>query len=73
MWEHLAEGEEFDGMESWLPFLDDTARVLPDLLPAGAQVVLVEPRRIRDRGVQLLDEEAALAETLAATWGAAGA
>ncbi len=57
-------------MESWLPFLDDAARVLPDLLGAGSQVVLVEPRRIRDRGVQLLDEEAALAETLAATWGA---
>ena len=70
VWEHLAEGEQFDGMESWLPFLDDTERVLPDLLPAGAHVVLVEPRRIRDRGVQLLDEEAALAETLAATWGA---
>ena len=57
-------------MESWLPFLDDAARVLPDLLGAGSQVVLVEPRRIRDRAVQLLDEEAALAETLAATWGA---
>ena len=37
---------------------------------AGGQVVLAEPRRIRDRGTQLLDEEAALAETLAATWGA---
>src|SRR5580658_8874304 len=70
VWENLAEGAQFDGMESWLPFLDDTERVLPDLLLAGAQVVLVEPRRIRDRGVQLLDEEAALAETLAATWGA---
>ena len=70
VWENLAEGAQFDGMESWLPFLDDAARVLPDLLPDGAQVVLVEPRRIRDRGVQLLDEEAALAETLAATWGA---
>ena len=57
-------------MESWLPFLDGDPRVLPDLLPAGAQVMLVEPRRIRDRAVQLLDEEAALAETLAATWGA---
>jgi transcription-repair coupling factor (superfamily II helicase) len=33
-------------------------------------VVLVEPRRIRDRGAQLLDEESALEETLAATWGA---
>ena len=70
VWERLAAGEQFDGMESWLPFLDDEPRVVPDLLPAGAQVVLLEPRRIRDRGAQLLDEEAALAETLAATWGA---
>jgi transcription-repair coupling factor (superfamily II helicase) len=70
VWENLAEGVQFDGMESWLPFLDDAPRVIPDLLPAGGQIVLVEPRRIRDRGVQLLDEEAALAETLAATWGA---
>ena len=70
VWERLARGDQFDGMESWLPFLEPDERVLPDLLPAGAQVVLVEPRRIRDRGSQLLDEEAALAETLAATWGA---
>ena len=70
VWERLERGDQFDGMESWLPFLDTEAHVLPDLLPAGAQVVLVEPRRIRDRAVQLLDEEAALAETLAATWGA---
>ena len=70
VWDRLAHGEQFDGMESWLPVPRSGRRVLPDLLPAGAQVVLVEPRRIRDRGVQLLDEEAALAETLAATWGA---
>ncbi|HEY6474641.1 MAG TPA: transcription-repair coupling factor [Acidimicrobiales bacterium] len=70
IWERLERGEQFDGMESWLPFLDGEPHVLLDLLPAGAQVVLVEPRRIRDRAVQLLDEEAALAETLAATWGA---
>ena len=73
VWDRFSRGEQFDGMESWLPFLDPDVRVLPDLLPAGAQVVLVEPRRIRDRGAQLLDEEAALAETLSATWGAAGA
>ena len=70
VWERLERGEQFDGMESWLPFLDGEERVLPDLLRPRAQVVLVEPRRIRDRGAQLLDEEAALAETLAATWGA---
>ena len=41
--------------------------------PAAAgrrQVVLVEPRRVRDRAVELADEEAALADALAATWGA---
>ncbi len=70
VWDRLAHGDQFDGMESWLPFLDPVERVLPDLLSAGAQVVLVEPRRIRDRATQLLDEEAALAETLASTWGA---
>jgi len=70
-WERLAEGESFDGMESWLPYVHAGQDLIPDLLPVGSQVVLVEPRRIRDRAVQLLDEEAALAETLALTWGAA--
>jgi transcription-repair coupling factor (superfamily II helicase) len=70
-WERLAEGEIFDGMESWLPYVHPRQDLLPDLLPLGSQIVLVEPRRIRDRAVQLLDEEAALAETLARTWGAA--
>ncbi len=72
-WERVAEGESFDGMESWLPYVYPRQDLLPDLLPPGSQVVLVEPRRIRDRAVQLLDEEAALAETLAMTWGAAEA
>jgi transcription-repair coupling factor (superfamily II helicase) len=70
-WDRLAEGETFDGMESWLPYVDPREDLLPDLLPPGSQVVLVEPRRIRDRAVQLLEEEAALAETLALTWGVA--
>jgi transcription-repair coupling factor (superfamily II helicase) len=69
-WQRLSEGETFDGMESWLPYVHPEEGVVPDLLAADAQVVLVEPRRIRDRAVQLLDEEAALAQTLAATWGA---
>jgi len=38
---------------------------------AAALVMLVEPRRMRDRAQELLDEEAALAGTLAVTWGAA--
>jgi transcription-repair coupling factor (superfamily II helicase) len=69
-WERLAQGDSFDGMESWLPYVHPQEDLVPDLLPPGSQVVLVEPRRIRDRAVQLLDEEAALADTLARTWGA---
>ncbi|HET9075463.1 MAG TPA: transcription-repair coupling factor [Acidimicrobiales bacterium] len=71
-WERLAEGLVFDGMESWLPWLTDDEHLLVDLLPAGALVLLVEPRRMRDRASELLDEEAALASTLATTWGAGG-
>jgi transcription-repair coupling factor (superfamily II helicase) len=68
-WERLAEGQLFDGMESWLPWLCDEDRVLPDLLGDGSRVVLIDPRRMRDRAAELNDEEAALAGALAVTWG----
>ncbi len=70
-WDRLAEGQIFDGMESWLPWLTAEDHLLPDLLPSGARVLLVEPRRMRDRAQDLLEEEASLAQTLAGTWGAA--
>jgi len=72
-WERLAEGQVFDGMESWLPWIMDAEHLLPDLLPDDALVLLCEPRRMRDRAQGLLEEEAALAATLATTWGATGA
>ena len=71
-WERLADGHVFDGMESWLPWLTVDEHLLPDLLPDDALVLLCEPRRMRDRARELLDEEAALASTLATTWGAKG-
>jgi transcription-repair coupling factor (superfamily II helicase) len=48
-------------MESWLPWLADGEHVLFDLLGDDAQVLLVEPRRMRDRAADLLAEEADLA------------
>ncbi|HYT39507.1 MAG TPA: transcription-repair coupling factor, partial [Acidimicrobiia bacterium] len=68
-WERLSEGLLFDGMESWLPWLTDDERLLPDLLPDEALVLLVEPGRMRDRVGELNDEEASLANSLASTWG----
>jgi transcription-repair coupling factor (superfamily II helicase) len=67
-WERLAEGTHFDGMESWVPWLVDDDRLLTDLLPDTAKVVLVEPRRMRDRATDLLAEEDDLAKALASTW-----
>ncbi len=71
-WERLAEGLSFDGMESWLPWLTADEHLLIDLLPRGAKVLLLEPRRMRERAVEIADEEADLAGALAITWGAQG-
>ncbi len=69
-WQRLANGETFDGMESWLPWLSGGTRALPDLLPADAMVVLLEPKRMKGRAADLIAEEIDLANTLARTWGA---
>src|SRR3954469_22869619 len=70
-WERLSQGLTFDGMESWLPWLTEGEHLLPDLIGPEALVLLVDPRRMRDRAREILDEEAALAATLASTWNAA--
>ncbi len=69
-WERLSDGLTFDGMESWMPWLANAEHVLFDLVPTDAQIVLVEPKRLRDRAADILAEEADLARTLAKTWGA---
>ncbi len=69
-WERLAQAMVFDGMESWLPWLVDDEHLLVDLLPSDGLVVLVEPRRMRDRAEDIVAEERDLAASLAKTWGA---
>jgi len=71
-WERLAEGHIFEGMESWLPWVVPVEEVLADRLGSSAQIVLIEPRRMRDRAGELLAEEESLAESLAQTWNATG-
>jgi len=72
-WQRLSDGEFFDGMESWLPWLIDEQRVLFDLVGDDAQILLIEPKRLRDRAADLTAEELDLANSLAATWGAVDA
>jgi len=71
-WERLVEGQTFDGMEPWLPWLTAEEHLLVDLLPEDAKIWLVEARRMRERAVEIADEEADLASALAVTWGAQG-
>ncbi|MGH9297511.1 MAG: DEAD/DEAH box helicase, partial [Acidimicrobiales bacterium] len=68
VFERIADGMLFDGMESWLPWLTAEDRLFTDLLPPEARVILVEPRRLRDRAHELIEEEASLAEALESTW-----
>lgn len=71
-WQRYSDGEFFDGMESWLPWLQEpeTAEVFGDMIGADGHVILVEPTRLRRRAEDLLAEEDDLAKTLADTWGA---
>jgi len=69
-WQRLVDGETFDGMESWLPWVTEGETIVTDLLQADAHIVLLEPQRLRHRADDLLAEEADLAATLAVTWGA---
>src|SRR5207247_1235254 len=61
---------QVEARESWLPWLPAGAHVVADLVGPDAQILLVEPRRMRDRAADLLAEEADLAAALAQTWGA---
>ena len=68
-WEKLSSGFFFEGMESWLPWLaDGDAPSVLQLLSGDAQLVLVEPRRLRDRANDIRAEEQDLAKALATTW-----
>ncbi len=71
-WQRLADGEVFEGMEAWLAWLADREHVLFDLVPDTAQILLVEPRRLRDRAADIAAEEADLGASLARTWGLEG-
>ena len=69
VFERLAAGDLFDGMEGWMSLFLDERRTLLD--EVEAYVLVVEPERVRARLNDLLDEERELADTVAATWQAA--
>ncbi|MAT63934.1 MAG: transcription-repair coupling factor [Dehalococcoidia bacterium] len=67
-WEKLSNGELFDGMESFMPWLLKEDSVLADLLPREGLLLLVDRNRLDSRIKDLLEKEKKLAESLAKTW-----
>jgi transcription-repair coupling factor (superfamily II helicase) len=66
----IAEGIAVDGMESLAPVLVDAMEPLLDVLPAGCQVVVCDPERVRTRAHDLV---ATSQEFLQASWANAAA
>jgi transcription-repair coupling factor (superfamily II helicase) len=61
----VAEGLDVEGVESLLPLLYDELPSLPDYLPAGAIVVLVDPKRTVDRAEEVRKQAE---EAMQASW-----
>ncbi len=62
----LADGIIVPGAERLLPRLTEM-KPLTDLLPAGAPIVICEPKRVRDRAEEVLDQVAEWAELAGVT------
>ncbi len=67
VWERLAEGQHFSGMESWMPWLADDSSLLD--AAKEATVVVLDPVKTVARAADLQKEEQELAVALAPTWG----
>jgi transcription-repair coupling factor (superfamily II helicase) len=59
----LVEGRTFEGVESLVTLLRPTTRLLPEFLPAGAGVALVDPLLLEERATKLREEAEVLLET----------
>jgi transcription-repair coupling factor (superfamily II helicase) len=64
----IAAGIAAEGMESLAPVLVDDMELLVDLMPAGTQVLVLDPERVRRRAHDLV---ATSEEFLGASWAAA--
>ncbi len=67
VFDRLATGQLFDGMEGWMSLFVESPRTLLDEIPDVTTLVL-EPARVRQRLDDLLDEERELTDAVAATW-----
>jgi transcription-repair coupling factor (superfamily II helicase) len=67
IFDRLAQGQLFDGMEGWMPLVVENRRTLLDEI-GDLCCLVVEPERVRRRLEELLDEERELTAAVATTW-----
>ncbi|MDH2904556.1 MAG: transcription-repair coupling factor [Actinomycetota bacterium] len=67
IFDRLAQGQLFDGMEGWMPLVTDERRTLLDEVD-DVFCLVVEPERVRHRLEDLLEEERELTAAVATTW-----
>jgi len=67
IFDRLATGQLFDGMEGWMSLFVGRPRTLLDEV-GDLSVLVVEPERVRQRWDELLGEERELTDAVAATW-----
>ena len=67
VFDRLAHGQLFDGMEGWMPLVAEDRRTLLDEVQ-DLYCLVVEPDRVRRRLEDLLDEERELTGAVATTW-----
>jgi transcription-repair coupling factor (superfamily II helicase) len=70
--DRIASGQLFDGMEGWMGLFVEKPRTLLDETK-DAQIIVVEPDRVRARLAELLEEERELTDVVALTWRASSA
>ncbi len=59
----LIEGRTFEGVESLVTLLRTTTRLLPEFLPAGAGLALLDPMLLEERAGKLREEAEVLLDT----------
>ena len=67
VFDRLAQGQSFDGMEGWMPLLASSRRTLLDDV-TDLTCLVVQPDRVRRRLEDLLEEERELTAAVATTW-----
>ena len=67
-WERIADGELFDGMESWLPWLVDKEETILDYLPENSRLIFIDPERSNRKVEELSRDENRIVPVLSQTW-----